>query len=228
MLPILTLGYLFNFLDRTNIGFAALQMNRDIGLSATQFGWGAGILFIGYCGFEVPSNMLLYRFGARLWISRIMISWGLLSCAMCLVSGPTSFYLLRLALGVAEAGFFPGIAFFLSSWFPAEYRTRILSWFLVAIPVSSVIGGPLGGMLLEMDGHLGLTGWHWLFIIEGLPAVIIGLILLKLLADRPQDAAWLTPDEKRIIVASLDSEKHDRAVSRRASPCATSGYGFAP
>ncbi|MFK4723971.1 ACS family tartrate transporter-like MFS transporter [Bradyrhizobium niftali] len=214
MLPILTLGYLFNFLDRTNIGFAALQMNRDIGLSATQFGWGAGILFIGYCGFEIPSNMLLYRFGARLWISRIMISWGLLSCAMSLVSGPASFYLLRLALGVAEAGFFPGIAFFLSAWFPAEYRARILSWFLVAIPVSSVIGGPLGGMLLEMDGHLGLAGWQWLFIIEGIPAVLIGLALLKLLANRPQEATWLTPEEKRIIIASLDNEKRDRAVSR--------------
>jgi MFS transporter, ACS family, tartrate transporter len=214
MLPILTLGYVFNFLDRTNIGFAALQMNRDIGLSATQFGWGAGILFIGYCGFEVPSNMLLYRFGARIWISRIMISWGLLSCAMCLVSGPTSFYLLRFALGVAEAGFFPGIAFFLSAWFPAEYRARILSWFLVAIPVSSVIGGPLGGILLELDGHFGLAGWQWLFIIEGLPAVIIGLVLLKLLADRPQDATWLRPDEKRTIIASVESEKRDRAVSR--------------
>jgi MFS transporter, ACS family, tartrate transporter len=214
MLPILTLGYIFNFLDRTNIAFAALQMNRDIGLSATQFGWGAGILFIGYCGFEVPSNMLLYRFGARIWISRIMISWGLLSCAMCLVSGPTSFYLMRFALGVAEAGFFPGIAFFLSAWFPAEYRARILSWFLVAIPVSSVIGGPLGGALLGLDGHFGLAGWQWLFIIEGLPAVFIGVLLLKLLADRPQDAAWLTPEEKRIVIASLDSEKRDRAVSR--------------
>ncbi|TWB46434.1 nitrate/nitrite transporter NarK [Rhizobium sp. ERR 922] len=214
MLPILTLGYLFNFLDRTNIAFAALQMNRDIGLSATQFGWGAGILFIGYCGFEVPSNMLLYRFGARIWISRIMISWGLLSCGMCLVSGPMSFYLMRFALGVAEAGFFPGIAFFLSAWFPADYRARILSWFLVAIPVSSVIGGPLGGALLGMDGHLGLAGWQWLFIIEGLPAVLIGLALLKLLADCPQDAAWLTPDEKRVIIASLDGEKRDRAVSR--------------
>ncbi|ACB96144.1 MFS transporter [Beijerinckia indica] len=214
MLPILTLGYVFNFLDRTNIGFAALQMNRDIGLSASQFGWGAGILFIGYCGFEVPSNILLYRFGARLWISRILISWGLLSCAMSLVSGPTSFYLMRFALGVAEAGFFPGVAYFLSAWFPAQYRARILSWFLVAIPVSSVIGGPLGGLLLELDGHLGLAGWQWLFIIEGIPAVIIGLVLLKQLADRPQDAAWLTPDEKRVIVASVESEKRDRVVNR--------------
>ncbi|SMF89901.1 D-galactonate transporter [Azospirillum oryzae] len=217
ILPILTLGYVFNFLDRTNIGFAALQMNRDIGLSATQFGWGAGILFIGYCAFELPSNMMLYRYGARIWISRIMISWGLLSCAMSFVSGPTSFYVMRFALGVAEAGFFPGVAFFLSTWFPAQYRARILSWFLVAIPFSSVIGGPLGGTLLGLDGYLDLAGWQWLFIVEGLPAVIIGLVLLKLLADCPQDAAWLTPDEKRLIVASVEGEKRDRAVNRLGS-----------
>lgn len=213
MLPILTLAYAFNFLDRTNIGFAALQMNRDIGLTATQFGWGAGILFIGYCGFEVPSNMLLYRYGARLWISRIMISWGLLSCAMSFVSGPLSFYVLRFVLGVAEAGFFPGIAYFLSAWFPAEYRARILSWFLVAIPVSSLIGGPLSGFLLEMDGTLGLAGWQWLFVVEGAPAAIIGVVLLFVLTDRPQDARWLSPAERQAIVASIGSEKRDRAVS---------------
>lgn len=213
MLPILTLAYVFNFLDRTNIGFAALQMNRDIGLSATQFGWGAGILFVGYCGFEIPGNMLLYRYGARLWISRIMISWGLVSCAMAMVAGPASFYVLRFALGIAEAGFFPGIAFFLTAWFPAEYRARILSWFLLAIPVSSVIGGPLGGMLLELDGFWGLAGWRWLFLIEGAPAAIIGLILLAVLTDRPQDATWLSADEKRVIVASIAGEKRDRAVS---------------
>ncbi len=217
LLPILTLGYIFNFLDRTNIGFAALQMNRDIGLSATQFGWGAGILFIGYCAFELPSNMMLYRYGARIWISRIMVSWGLLSCAMSFVSSPTSFYLMRFALGVAEAGFFPGVAFFLSTWFPAQYRARILSWFLVAIPVSSVIGGPLGGTLLGLDGYFDLAGWQWLFIIEGIPPVIIGLVLLKLLADRPQDAAWLTPDEKRLIIASVENEKRDRAVNQLGS-----------
>lgn len=213
MLPILTLAYVFNFLDRTNIGFAALQMNRDIGLSATQFGWGAGILFVGYCGFEIPGNILLYRYGARVWISRIMISWGLVSCAMAFVSGPMSFYILRFTLGVAEAGFFPGIAYFLSAWFPAEYRARILSWFLVAIPLSSVLGGPLGGMLLEFDGIWGLAGWKWLFIIEGIPATLIGLVLLKRLTNKPQDATWLTADEKRVIIASVEGEKRDRAVS---------------
>lgn len=212
MLPILTLGYVFNFLDRTNIGFAALQMNRDLGLTATQFGWGAGILFIGYCGFEIPSNMLLYRFGARRWIARIMISWGVLSCMMALVSGPLSFYSLRFALGVAEAGFFPGIAYFLSAWFPAEYRARILSWFLVAIPLSSVIGGPLGGMMLSTDGALGLAGWQWLFVIEGFPAVIIGFFVLRLLSDRPQDATWLTPEERDVIVGSLEGEKRNKVI----------------
>lgn len=214
MLPILTLAYVFNFLDRTNIGFAALQMNHDIGLSATQFGWGAGILFLGYCGFEIPGNFLLYRFGARIWLSRIMISWGLVSCAMALVSGPTSFFVLRFVLGVAEAGFFPGVAFFLSAWFPAEYRTRILSWFLLAIPMSSVIGGPLGGALLGFDGVWGVAGWRWLFIIEGAPAVVIGLMLMKLLTNRPQDATWLNDCEKRIILSSLEGEKRDRAVNK--------------
>ncbi|GEN61576.1 MFS transporter [Acetobacter nitrogenifigens] len=213
MLPILTFGYLFNFLDRTNIGFASLQMNRDIGLSATQFGWGAGILFVSYCGFEVPSNLMMYRFGARAWISRIMISWGLVSCAMSLAFNPTSFYLLRFALGMAEAGLFPGIAFFLSAWFPAEYRARILAWFLLAIPLSSVFGGPLGGMLLGLDGMLHLAGWQWLFIVEGVPTVIIGLLTIKLLSDRPADASWLSEDEKNIIIQSLNNEKSDREIS---------------
>src|SRR5262249_20623429 len=158
------------------------------------FGYGAGILFVGYCGFEIPGNILLYRFGARLWIARIMISWGIVSCAMALVQGPTSFYILRFMLGVAEAGFFPGIAYYLSIWFPAEYRARILAWFLVAIPVSSVIGGPLASALMQMDGVLGLAGWKWLFLVEGLPAILIGLILLRLMTDRPQDASWLSAD----------------------------------
>lgn len=212
LLPILTLAYVVNFIDRTNIGLAALQMNRDIGLSATQFGYGAGILFIGYCGFEVPGNILLYRFGARLWIARIMISWGLVSCAMALVQGPTSFYILRFLLGIAEAGFFPGIAFYLSIWFPAEYRARILAWFLVAIPVSSVIGGPLASALMQMDGVLGLAGWKWLFLVEGAPAILIGLMLLRLMTDRPQDANWLSADERQIVSASLKGEKRERAI----------------
>jgi ACS family tartrate transporter-like MFS transporter len=174
LLPLLTVAYIINYLDRTNISFAALTMNKDLGLSATQYGRGAGIFFLSYCLFEIPSNLALYRFGARLWIARIMISWGLLSVAMAFVSGVWSFYIMRFLLGVAEAGFFAGIAFYLASWFPAQYRARILAGFLVAIPFSTVIGAPLSGILLELDGVWGLAGWKWLFIMEGLPAVIFG------------------------------------------------------
>src|SRR5580704_9905795 len=141
--PLLTIAYLFNYLDRTSLGFAALTMNKQLGLSASQFGLAAGILFLGYCLFEVPSNLLLYRFGARRWLARIMISWGIVSAATIFVVGPNSFYALRLLLGIAEAGFFPGVTFFLAAWFPVEYRTRMLAWFLIGIPVSSVVGGPI-------------------------------------------------------------------------------------
>src|SRR5579872_3018927 len=145
LLPVLTIGYVLNYLDRNNIGFAALTMNKEIGLTATQFGTGAGILFFGYCAFEIPSNMALYRFGPRVWIARIMITWGLVSAATIFVSGPRSWYLLRFLLGVAEAGFFPGVAYYIATWFPAEYRARMLAWFVLAIPASSVIGGPISG-----------------------------------------------------------------------------------
>jgi ACS family tartrate transporter-like MFS transporter len=195
LMPILTLSYILNYLDRTNVSFAALTMNEAIGLTATQFGIGAGIFFLGYCLLEVPSNLVLYRVGARIWISRIMISWGLVSAAMSLAVGPTSFYFLRALLGAAEAGFFPGVAFYLATWFPAEYRTRIVAWFMVAIPISSVIGGPVSGLLLSMDGIAGLAGWQWLFLAEGLPAVFVGASLLWLMADSPENTAWLKPKE---------------------------------
>ena len=189
--PILTLGFLLNHLDRNNIGFAALEMNQEIGLTATQFGIGAGILFLGYCFLELPSNLLLYRVGARVWLSRIMITWGLASAAMIFVTGPKSWYALRFLLGAAEAGFFPGVAFYLSSWFPKEYRTRMLAWFLVAIPASSVVGGPLSGICLGMDGVGGLAGWKWLFLLEGLPTVLVGIIFPWVLAiGRKTPAGW--------------------------------------
>jgi MFS transporter, ACS family, tartrate transporter len=210
LLPILTLAYMINYLDRTNISFAALTMNKDIGLTATQYGRGAGIFFLGYCLFEVPSNLALYRFGARLWIARIMITWGLLSIAMVLVGGAWSFYVMRFLLGVAEAGFFPGVAFYLAFWFPAQYRARILAGFLVAIPFSTVIGAPLSGLLLELDGSFGLAGWKWLFILEGLPAVILGFVVAYLLADRPETATWLDPQEREILARMLAAEPRER------------------
>ena len=216
LMPILTTAYIFNYLDRTNIAFAALTMREAIGITQTQLGVGAGIFFLGYSLLEVPSNVALYRFGARVWISRIMITWGLASAAMAFAVGPNSFYLFRLLLGAAEAGFFPGVAFYLATWFPREYRTRIIAWFMVAIPISSVIGGPLSGVLLAMNGWLGLAGWQWLFIVEGLPAVIVGLMLLSRLTDRPEDARWLTADERRIVREQLAVEIKPKEVHRFA------------
>ncbi len=209
-LPVLTIAYVLNYLDRTSVGIAALTMNRDIGLTAWQFGWGAGLLFASYSIFEIPSNLILYRFGARRWIARIMITWGVVAAANAFVVGPNSFYLVRLLLGAAEAGFFPGVTFFLAAWFPAHYRARVLAWFLVAIPVSSVLGGPVSGLLLQMDGLAGLAGWQWMFIIEGLPASLVGLFVLKLLSDRPEEAAWFSIEERAAMTAMLAEERRDR------------------
>jgi MFS family permease len=234
LLPILTLAYTINYLDRTNISFAALTMNRDVGLTATQYGRGAGIFFLAYCLFEVPSNLALYRFGARLWIARIMISWGLLSIAMVLVGGPWSFYIMRFLLGVAEAGFFPGVAFYLALWFPAQYRARILAGFLVAIPFSTVIGAPLSGLLLELDGIFGLAGWRWLLIIEGIPAIIFGFVVAAMLADRPEAAWWLDPQERETLSKMLAAEPRERVrvnmldaiMDPRVVVCALVQFGF--
>jgi MFS family permease len=217
LMPLLTTAYILNYLDRTNVSFAALTMNQSIGLTATQFGLGSGLFFfLGYCFLEVPSNVALYRFGPRRWLSRIMISWGLASAAMSLAIGPGSFYTFRLLLGAAEAGFFPGVAFYLATWFSAEYRTRIIAWFMVAIPISSVIGGPLSGYLLALDGRLGLEGWQWLFIVEGLPAVLVGVVLFFYLPDRPEDATWLSDDERRIVRERLEAERRPKEVKRFA------------
>jgi len=212
LMPVLILAYIFNYLDRNNVGFAGLTMNQAIGLTATQLGFGAGVFFLAYCLLEVPSNIILYRVGARIWLSRIMISWGLASAATALAVGPNSFYALRLLLGAAEAGFFPGVAFYLGTWFPAQYRTRMIAWFMVAIPVSSVIGGPISGWLLGMNGIAGIAGWQWLFIIEGLPVVLIGISLLWLLADRPEDVTWLSDEERRIVRDRLLAERRPHEV----------------
>jgi ACS family tartrate transporter-like MFS transporter len=208
--PLLTVAYLFNYLDRTCIGFAALTMNKEIGLTASQFGFGAGIFFLGYTLFEIPSNLAMYRFGARRWIARIMITWGIVSAATAYVSGPDSFYLVRFTLGVAEAGFFPGITFFLAAWFPSQVRTQMLAWFLVGIPLASVVGGPLCGLLLELDGLFGIAGWKWLFIAVSLPCVPLGVMVLRLLADSPQQARFLTLPERDAMDALLTAEIRER------------------
>jgi ACS family tartrate transporter-like MFS transporter len=206
LVPFLFLLYLVCFLDRVNIGFAALQMNRDLGFGPAVYGFGAGVFFLGYVLFEVPSNLILARMGARVWIARIMITWGLVAAAMVFVRGPLSLYGLRFLLGAAEAGFFPGIIYYLSGWFPAAERARAVARFMVAIPLSGVLGGPLSGALLGLNGHLGLAGWQWLFLLEGLPAMVLGLVVLGCLTDRPEEAAWLTPAERAWLSAHLSRE----------------------
>ncbi len=207
LIPFLFLLYALNFLDRVNVGFAALSMNSDLGFGPAVYGFGAGVFFLGYCLFEVPSNLVLYRIGARLWIARIMISWGLIASAMLLVRTTASFYGLRFLLGVAEAGFFPGIIFYLTYWYPARERARAYAWFLAAIPICGVIGGPVSGALLGLDGWLGLRGWQWLFLLEGIPSVVVGLLVLRLLPDRPHAARWLSPAERNWLEDSLEAER---------------------
>jgi ACS family tartrate transporter-like MFS transporter len=223
LVPFLIVCYFVAYLDRVNVGFAALTMNQDLGLSQTAFGFGAGIFFLAYFFFEVPSNLLLERFGARKWIARIMLSWGILSGTMAFIpaiAGATglgnenTFYLLRVLLGVAEAGFFPGIIFYLTLWFPAEYRARIVGYFMAAIPLSTVIGAPISGALLYMHGGLGLAGWQWLFIIEALPAIVLSGVVFFFLTDRPVEANWLAPDERAWLAERLALEQRQRQAVR--------------
>ena len=206
LVPFLGLLYFVAFIDRVNVGFAALTMNQDVGLSAAAFGLGAGIFFIGYVLFEVPSNLILARVGARVWIARIMISWGLLSAGMAFVSTPMQFYVMRFLLGVAEAGFFPGVIYYLACWFPSRYRARIVGAFLIALPLSGVIGAPVSTLLLGLEG-LGLTGWQWMFIIEGIPAVALGFAVLAWLTNRPTEAEWLEPAEREWLEHELAQER---------------------
>ena len=219
LVPFLIICYFVAYLDRVNVGFAALTMNQDLGLSQTAFGFGAGIFFIAYFIFEVPSNLLLERFGARKWIARIMLSWGILSGAMAFIpniaratglGNEHSFYLLRVLLGAAEAGFFPGIIFYLTLWFPSEYRARIVGYFMAAIPLSTVIGAPISGLLLYLHGGLGLAGWQWLFVIEAVPAIILAGVVFFYLTDRPADAAWLAADERNWLAERLEIERRHR------------------
>ncbi len=213
LLPFVLLLYVVAWLDRVNIGFAALQMNKDLGFDDAVYGFGAGVFFIGYALFEVPSNLILARVGARLWITRIMITWGVLSIAMMYVNGPMSFYSVRFLLGVAEAGFLPGILYYLGNWFPATERAHAVSWFMLAIPLSSVVGGPLAGFILQLDGWHGLMGWQWLFLLEGAPAVVLGVVVWFYLTDTPEQAKWLTPEQRRWLAERVASEQ--RAANAR-------------
>ncbi len=214
LVPFLMLLYFVNFLDRVNVGFAALAMNKAIGLSPAVYGWGAGIFFLGYFLFEVPSNLLLQRVGARLWIARIMVTWGVVSTAMAWVSGPASFITLRFLLGIAEAGFFPGIILYLTFWFPAAYRARIVAAFFMAVPLSSVFGNPVSAWVLGLDGWLGFEGWRWLFAIEGVPAIVLGFVVLGYLGDGPATAAFLAPEEREWLCATIAAEDQARTTAR--------------
>jgi ACS family tartrate transporter-like MFS transporter len=215
LLPLLFVLYIASYLDRTNLGMAALQMNKQIGLSATAYAFGASIFFIGYALFEVPSNIILARVGARRWIARIAITWGILSCAMLLARGQWSFYALRFLLGLAEAGYFPGIVFYLSHWYPERRRARAISRFMIGIPLASIVGGPLGGLLLGLNGHFGLAGWQWLFLVEGLPAVVLGIVVLVTLTEKPADAKWLDADEKAWLANELTQEQKRPGTQER-------------
>jgi MFS transporter, ACS family, tartrate transporter len=207
LLPLIVLSYLIAYIDRTNVAFAALTMNKDLGISAYLYGWGAGIFFLGYALFEVPSNMILAKVGARRWIARIMLTWGLISGAMAFATGPVSFLVLRFLLGVAEAGFFPGIIFYLSTWFPAAYRARVISTLFLAVPISNAAASVVSGAILGMDGMLGLKGWQWVFILEALPAVFLTFVVLHRMIDRPADAKWLSTEERAWLDGELLAER---------------------
>jgi ACS family tartrate transporter-like MFS transporter len=206
LVPFLFLLYIFAYLDRINVGFASLQMNQALGFSAAVYGFGAGIFFLSYTALEVPSNIILARVGARRWIARIMITWGLTSAAMMFVTSAPTFYALRFLLGAAEAGFFPGIIYYLTRWVPGKERARTVASFMTAVVTAGIVGGPLSGALLSLDGWHGLAGWQWMFVVEGLPAAVLGLIVLGVLPESPGDARWLTAEEKAALHARLAGE----------------------
>jgi len=208
LIPFLFILFVCNYLDRNNIGIAKLQMGRDLTwLSESVYGFGAGVFFIGYSLLEVPSNLILARVGARRWMARIMISWGIVASAMMFVRTPLQFYVLRFLLGVTEAGFFPGIVYYFNDWFPARERARTLARFMTAIPVSAALGNPLSGLLLGLDGRGGLTGWEWLFLLEGIPSVLLGVAVFALLPDRPAEAKWLSEEQRAWLMARIERDR---------------------
>jgi MFS transporter, ACS family, tartrate transporter len=213
VVPFAFLCYVVAYIDRVNIGFAATELQRDLGLSDAAFGFGGGLFFLGYCLFEIPSNLILERVGARMWIARIMIGWGIVSMAMVFAAGTWSFWILRVVLGIAEAGFFPGMVLYLTYWVPARERARAGALFMTAAPVAVLVGAPLSEALLSLDGVGGLSGWQWLFIVEGIPAVILGFVALKFLTDRPEQAEWLPPHQRAWLVREMECE-HAARVER--------------
>ncbi len=217
ILPFIFACYVISYLDRTNVGFAALTMNKDLGLTAQQFGLGAGLFFIGYFLFEIPSNLIMHKVGARIWIARIMITWGLISIATAFVAGPKGFAAARFMLGVAEAGFTPGIYLYFTHWFPGKWRAKVTAAFLVGIPVANMIGSPVSGALLQLGGVHGLRSWQWLLLIEGLPAIALGIACLFILTDRPEKASWLSHDEKNVLAQRLAIEQRSIAGKHGSS-----------
>ncbi|MBX8567443.1 MFS transporter [Pseudomonas cichorii] len=207
ILPFIFLCYVISYLDRTNVGFAAISMNKDLGLTATMFGWAAGLFFFGYFIFEIPSNLLMQRFGARVWIARIMITWGLISMATAFATGPISFSILRFLLGVAEAGFTPGVYLYFTYWFPGKWRAKAIAAFLLGIPTANIIGSPLSGWLMEMHGIMGLKNWQFLLVAEALPAVLLGIACLFVLVDTPTKARWMNDREKNWLSNRLNQEQ---------------------
>ncbi len=213
LVPFLFLLYIVAYLDRSNVGFAALQMQQQLAFTDAVYGLGLGMFFVGYFCFQVPSNLMLQRVGARRWIASLMMVWGVISSAMVLVSGPRSFYSLRFLLGAAEAGFFPGVIFYLKNWFPVRARARTVARFMTAAPLSGVVGGPVSGALLGLHLTAGLAGWQWMFLLEGIPAVLLGAVVLLYLVDRPEEAAWLSNTEREWLLATLRLEREGVSVA---------------
>ncbi|WP_353651240.1 MFS transporter [Nakamurella sp. A5-74] len=206
LLPVMGLCYFLSYLDRTNVAIAKIGEGFPPEITDAVFGLGSGLFFIGYLVFEVPSNMAMHRFGARIWMTRIMVTWGIVACCQAFISGATSFYVIRILLGVAEAGFFPGMLLYMTYWFTQQQRAKIVGLFMAMVPLSTALGAPIGGLLLKMHDFLGLDGWRWLFLIEGIPTIILGAMLWKLLTDRPEQADWLEPEEKRWLTTTLDEQ----------------------
>jgi MFS family permease len=217
LVPFLIVCYLLALIDRSNIGMASLQMNDDLGLTKKAFGFAGSLFFFSYFLFEVPSNLALQKFGARKWIARIMVTWGLISACTAFVQGQTSLFVMRFLLGAAEAGFFPGVVLYLTYWFPAAYRARIVAIFMVAVPMGSFIGSPLSALLLQADGWMGMRGWHWLFLLEGIPTVLLGIVCLFFLTDRPEQAAWLSESERGWLIGRLEKERNERKTTVKPS-----------